>query len=208
MRRRVDVKSDHVVHLGGNCGSRLSLKVRNRCGARPWARQIFCTVLIARPMTSAIARLVQCVVSPGGAPSVRSTSCATLGSATGALPGLRVLSCNSASTPASIKRRCQRRTQGFETPARRMISAVPQPAAVARTICARHTCFCARLRSATTASSRSRSPGPSRTSTSRGMPGQDHKAQTLGIFCIVHTTIPDISRRLVHRGSERGIILL
>jgi hypothetical protein len=51
--------------------------------------------------------------------------------------------------------------QGLETPARRMISAVPQPAAVARMICARRTCFWARLRSATTASSRSRSPGPS-----------------------------------------------
>ena len=35
--------------LVANCGSRLSLKLLSRCGARPWARQIFCTVLIARP---------------------------------------------------------------------------------------------------------------------------------------------------------------
>jgi hypothetical protein len=44
-----------------------------------------------------------------------------------------------------------------ETPARRMISAVPQPSAVARMIRARHTCFCRLLRSATTAANRSRS---------------------------------------------------
>src|SRR5262245_43343818 len=44
--------------LLANCGSRESSKVRSRCGARPWARQIFCTVLIARPMSLAIARLV------------------------------------------------------------------------------------------------------------------------------------------------------
>ena len=43
------------------------------------------------------------------------------------------------------------------TPARRMISAVPQPSAVARMIRARHTCFCRLLRSATTAVSRSSS---------------------------------------------------
>jgi hypothetical protein len=38
-----------------------------------------------------------------------------------------------------------------------MISAVPQPSAVARMIRARHTCFCGLLRSATTAARRSRS---------------------------------------------------
>jgi IS5 family transposase len=42
-----------------------------------------------------------------------------------------------------------------ETPARRMISAVPQPSPVARMIRARQTCFCGLLRSATTRSSRS-----------------------------------------------------
>src|ERR1700760_3637830 len=82
-------------------------------------------------MAPAIARLVQWVVSPGGAPRVRSINWAM----TGALPGLRVLSRNSPSTPASIKRRCQRHTQGLDTPARRMILAVPQPPAMARTIC-------------------------------------------------------------------------
>ena len=35
------------------------------------------TVLIAKPMALAIARLVQCVVSPGASPSVRSINRAT-----------------------------------------------------------------------------------------------------------------------------------
>jgi len=132
-------------------------------------------VLIARPVTLAIARLVQCVVSPGGSPSVRSISRAATGPGTGALPGFRVLSRSRPSTPASMKRRCQRQTQGLDTPARRMISIVPQPSAVARMIRARQTCFWALFRSARTASSRSRSPGPSRTSTSLRMPGSYSK---------------------------------
>jgi hypothetical protein len=51
----------------------------------------------------------------------------------------------------------QRQTQGLETSARRMISAVPQPCAVARMILARQTCLCGLFRSATTRSSQSRS---------------------------------------------------
>ena len=46
---------------------------------------------------------------------------------------------------------------GFETPARRIISAMLQPSAVARMIRARQTCFCGLFRSATTAANRSRS---------------------------------------------------
>jgi hypothetical protein len=157
------------------------LKVRSRCGAKPWARQIFCTVLIAKPVTLPIARLVQCVVSPGGAPRVSSINRAAIAGATGALPGLRVLSRSSPSTPASMKRRCQRHTEGFDTPARRMISAVPHPAAVARMIRARHACFWALFRSARTASSRSRSPGPSRTSTSLRMPARYAPCRANGI---------------------------
>jgi hypothetical protein len=49
-------------------------------------------VLIAKPLTAAIARLVQCVLSPGGSAKVRSTSAATVALGTGALPGRRVLS--------------------------------------------------------------------------------------------------------------------
>ena len=60
--------------------------------------------------------------------------------------------------PSRMNRSCQRHTQGFETPARRMTSTVPQSSAVARMIRARQTCFCGLLRSAATAASRSRSP--------------------------------------------------
>jgi hypothetical protein len=41
-----------------------------------------------------------------------------------------------------MNRSYQRHTHGFDTPARRMTSAVPQPSAVAKMIRARQTCFC------------------------------------------------------------------
>ena len=56
-----------------------------------------------------------------------------------------------------MNRSCQRHTQGFDTPARRITSAVPQPSPVASMIRARQTCFCGLFRSATIASSRARS---------------------------------------------------
>ena len=59
--------------------------------------------------------------------------------------------------PPPMNRACQVPTTGFDLPDRRMISAVPQPSAVARITLARHTCFCGALRSATIASSRRRS---------------------------------------------------
>ena len=72
----------------------------------------------------------------------------------------RVLSRSRPSTPSCMKRSCQRQTQVLLTcPCRRMISAVPQPSAVRRTIRARQTCFCGLFRSATTASRRTRSAG-------------------------------------------------
>jgi hypothetical protein len=77
----------------------------------------------------------------------------------GGLPGGRVLSRRSPSTPSCMKRSCQRQTTGLALPERRITSKVPQPSAVARMILARHTCFCGELRSATIASSRWRSSG-------------------------------------------------
>jgi hypothetical protein len=67
--------------------------------------------------------------------------------------------------PALMKRSCQRQMVGLPLPVCRWISIVPIPSALSSTIRARQTCFCALLRDAITASSRSRSPGPSRTST-------------------------------------------
>jgi hypothetical protein len=140
-----------------NAGSRGSLKVRTRCGTSPCAFQMPCTTLGLIPATLAIARPVQWVASPGGAWRVSSTTRSTVAAGSGGLPGGRVLSRSSPATPSAMNRACQRQTHGFDTPARRMISAVPQPAAVARMTAARQTCFCGLLRSATIAFRRARS---------------------------------------------------
>jgi hypothetical protein len=60
---------------------------------------------------------------------------------------------------------CQRQIVGLPLPVCRWISIVPTPSALSSTIRARQTCFCGLLRDATTAASRSRSLGHSRTST-------------------------------------------
>jgi len=56
----------------------------------------------------------------------------TAAAGSGGFPGLRVLSGVSPATPPAMKRACQRHTTGFDLPERRMISAVPQPSAVAK----------------------------------------------------------------------------
>src|ERR1700737_1461618 len=109
------------------------------------------------PAAFASIRPVQWVASPGGGPSARSTTLCTVPVGSGCLPGLRVLSRVSPSTPSAMNRACHLHTTGFDLPERRMIAAVPQPAGVARMILARHTCFCGALRSETIASSRWRS---------------------------------------------------
>jgi len=128
-----------------------------RCGASWWASRIRCTDRKLTPVAFASIRPVQWVVSPGGGPSARSTTRCTLAAGSGFLPGLRVLSRVSPSTPSAMNRACHLQTTGFDLPDRRMISAVPQPSAVASTILARHTCFCGALRSETIASSWRRS---------------------------------------------------
>jgi hypothetical protein len=69
----------------------------------------------------------------------------------------RVLSRIRPETPSFMKRSCQRQTAVLLVSVRRMISAVPQPSAVSRTICARQTCFCGLFRSTTIAARRWRS---------------------------------------------------
>jgi hypothetical protein len=59
-----------------------------------------------------------------------------------------------------MKRSCQRHTQVFDLPVRRMISLVPTPSALNRTISARQTCLCGVLRSRASAFRRRRSAGP------------------------------------------------
>src|ERR1700749_127974 len=58
-----------------------------------------------------------------------------------------------------MKRSCQRHTQVFDLTVRRMISLVPTPSALNRTISARQTCLCGLLRSRASAFRRRRSAG-------------------------------------------------
>ena len=110
------------------------------------------------PLSAAIAGAVQWVVSPGGGSfRARRTTSTTTAFGNGGMRAGRVLSRPRPATLSVMKRSCQRHTHGFDTPARRMISAVPQPSPVARTIRARQTCFCGLFRSATIASNRARS---------------------------------------------------
>ena len=152
-------------NLAANCGSLDSLNWRIRCGCKPWARQIRCVALRLMPTTFAIARPVQCVTSPGGSINVRATTRSATSDAKAGTRDGRVLSRRRPSTPACMNRSCQRHTAVLALPVRRMISVVPQPSAVSRTICARHTCFCGLFRSDTTASRRARSAALTSTTT-------------------------------------------
>src|SRR5689334_21677638 len=75
-----------------------------------------CTEPSEMPMALAIARPVQWVAWCDGSVQVSATTCAVVSAATGALPGLRVLSRSKPSTPLSAKRCCQRHTVGRLTP--------------------------------------------------------------------------------------------
>lgn len=119
-----------------------------------------CTELTLMPAASAILAPVQCVASRGGGSfSVSATTRSTTARSSDGVPGGRVLSRSSPSTPSSAKRSCQRQTQVFDLAVARMMPLVPMPSAVRRTIRARQTCFCGLLRSPTIASRRRRSPG-------------------------------------------------
>lgn len=117
------------------------------------------TALALTPASSAIMSAVQCVVSPGGSASVSATTRSATAGPSGATRDGCVLPRSSPSTPSAAKRSCQRHTQVFDLPVRRMISTVPIPSADKSTISARQTCFCGALRSLTSADKRARSVG-------------------------------------------------
>ena len=143
-----------------------------------------CTELTLSPLAAAIAGAVQWVIAPGAASSsVRVTTPSTTALGNGGMRAGRVLSCSRPSTPSLMKRSCQRHTLGFDTPARRITAAVPQPSAVARMIRARQTCFCGLLRSATVASSRARSAALTSISIPLRMTTVYHHPCIKGIFC-------------------------
>ena len=144
--------------LAMNSGSRLRLKVRRRCGCSWWAAQIRCTVRKESPVALAIIRPVQWVASPGGSPQVSATTRCTTASGVRGLPGLSGLvaqqpvdaGLGEALLPAPHRRPAE--------PGRRATSATSSRSAECRMIRARATCFCGRLRSATIAAKRWRSP--------------------------------------------------
>ena len=103
------------------------------------------TALALMPAAFAIMSAVQCVVSPGGSASVSATTRSATSGPSGGMREGRVLSRSSPSTPSAAKRSCQRQTQVFDLPVRRMISIVPTPSALNSTISARQTCFCGRV---------------------------------------------------------------
>ena len=111
------------------------------------------------PAALAIMAAVQWVVSPGGSARVSATTRSATSGPSGGMREGRVLSRRSPSKPSAAKRSCQRQTQVFDLPVRRMISIVPTPSAVKSTISARQTCFCGALRSPTSAIRRARSVG-------------------------------------------------
>src|SRR5882762_10478883 len=100
-----------------------------------------CTEETLIPAVLAIMPAVQWVVSPSGSVCVRATTRAATSAPKGGMREGRVLSRNSPSTPACMKRSCQRHTQVLLLPVRRMISTVPRSSPVKRTIRARHTCL-------------------------------------------------------------------
>ena len=86
--RWIDVEADDVPmsrSLAAKWGSLDSLNCRSRCGCRPCPRQMRCTELMLMPVVLAIADAVQCVVSPGGARSVRATTLSAISEARGGI---------------------------------------------------------------------------------------------------------------------------
>src|SRR4051812_36979245 len=127
----------------------------------------------------------------------------------------RVLSCRRPAMPSFMNRSCQRQTQVFDLPVRRMIWLVPTPSALERMIAARQACFCEALRSLVIASSRPRTDRvivmeipvrmhQTRTATETG------ESQS-GLFCQAKTTRPHGRGRLRSddtRGLSYGKLLM
>ena len=117
------------------------------------------TALALMPLARAIRSAVQWVVSTGGSASVSATTRAATSGPSGGMREGRVLSCRRPAMPSFVNRSCQRQTQVFDLPVRRMISLVPTPSALERMIAGRQACFCEALRSLVIASSRPRTDG-------------------------------------------------
>src|SRR5205809_4239583 len=115
------------------------------------------TELTLIPTALAMAAPVQWVACAGGPAKVKATTRSAISGLNGGMRDGRVLSRHSPAAPSEPNRSCQRQMTVLAFPVRRMISAVPCPAAVSRTILARQTCFCGLFRLATTTFNAARS---------------------------------------------------
>lgn len=145
--------------------------------------------------------------SPGGSANVSLTTRSTSAVGNGGNPGFLVLPRSSPETPSCMKRSCQRHTQGFETPARRIISAVPHSSAVAKMICACQTCFCRLFRSATTAANRSRSAALTPMLILSRMPHHDTRCATLESYdCVIPLVTSGDQSSITSQPNQQCII--
>ena len=124
-----------------------------------------CTEPTEMPIALAIARPVQWVAWCRGAVHVSATTRAVISAASGALPGWRVLSRSTPSTPLSAKRCCHLHTVGRLTPVLCATRCADCRSAEASTMRARSACLLGRLRSAAIAANRSRSTARNTTHT-------------------------------------------
>ena len=142
--------------LSMNSGSLDSLKLSTRCGCRPKAPQIRCTVVAEMPVARAIERRLQWVAPSGIVSSARITTSAILSS-----PILRGApgrgSSSSPPSRLSAKRARHRPTVRRETPNFSAIAKLLSPSAAKSTIRARRAAPCDDLRRRTRRSSSTRS---------------------------------------------------
>jgi hypothetical protein len=150
-------------------GSVDSLKVSTRCGCRPKARQIRCTVAADRPLASAMRRELQCVPSAGRLSRVRLITASIRAS-----PIVRGAPERGSSRSPSKRCRAKRcrhlRTVSGCTPSRSPTNRGLPVSAHANTIRARDASPCAVRRRAANAFSATRSATLRSNTFSRGLP--------------------------------------
>src|SRR5215211_597916 len=152
-----------AVSFSVKCGSFDSLNVFRRCGLRPCASQIRCTVAALTPCALAIERQLQCVCPGGFVCVVACTICLIFAAEIAGLrPRPGFVSVNAAVPPSSNRRR-HRITVGRLTPSLRAISLFDSPAAAASTIRARKATLCGLFCAAT------QRPSSARCSTERAV---------------------------------------
>jgi len=123
-------------------GSPESLNVRVRCGLRPWASQMRCTVAGLTPWALAIVRQLQCV-SPGGTVwVVAATIALTLAAEIVRLRPRPGRTSVRAAGPPAAKRARHMITVGRLTDSWRAIALLDSPAAAMSTMRARSATLC------------------------------------------------------------------